>query len=69
MPFLCRAVEAFEAIKRTGNLMVGVPDYETYVRHRQAEHPDEPPMDLAAFHRNSLERRYGGGPNRISRCC
>ena len=32
MPFLCRAVEAIEAIRRTGNLMVGVPDYETALR-------------------------------------
>lgn len=49
--------------------MVGVPDDDTYVRHRQETHPGEPVMDLPAFHRNSLDRRYGSGSNRISRCC
>jgi Selenoprotein, putative len=26
---------------RAARLMVGVPDYETYVAHRRANHPDE----------------------------
>ncbi len=69
MRFLCSVVDAAGAVARTGRLMVGVPDYDTYVRHREETHPGEPVMDFAAFHRNSLDRRYGGGPNRISRCC
>ncbi|GGE15466.1 hypothetical protein GCM10011390_38220 [Aureimonas endophytica] len=69
MAFLCKAVEVIDAIARTGNLMVGVPDYDTYVRHHEAQHPGEPVMSLAEFHRNRLEHRYGGGPNRIARCC
>jgi uncharacterized short protein YbdD (DUF466 family) len=27
---------------RTARLMIGVPDYETYVAHRRANHPDQP---------------------------
>ena len=27
---------------RTARLMIGVPDYETYVAHRRANHPQEP---------------------------
>jgi len=50
-------------------LMVGVPDYDRYVAHRQAVHPDEPVMTLKEFHRNRIERRYGGGPGSPSRCC
>jgi uncharacterized short protein YbdD (DUF466 family) len=49
--------------------MVGVPDYEAYVAHRRAVHPDEEIMTLAEFHRNRIERRYGGGPDRVPRCC
>ena len=29
---------------RTARLMIGVPDYETYVAHRRANHPQEPVM-------------------------
>jgi uncharacterized short protein YbdD (DUF466 family) len=29
---------------RTARLMIGVPDYETYVAHRRAKHPQEPIM-------------------------
>jgi uncharacterized short protein YbdD (DUF466 family) len=49
--------------------MVGVPDYETYAAHRRAEHPGEPVMTPAEFHRERTERRFGGGPDRIGRCC
>ncbi|MET0269438.1 MAG: CstA-like transporter-associated (seleno)protein [Sphingomonas sp.] len=61
--------EAWRQAARTARLMVGVPDYDAYVVHRHAEHPGEPVMTLAEFHRNRLERRYGGGPDRVSRCC
>ena len=29
---------------KAARLMVGVPDYETYVAHRRAKHPDQPIM-------------------------
>ena len=29
---------------RTARLMVGVPDYDAYVRHRQTTHPGQPVM-------------------------
>jgi hypothetical protein len=38
---------------RTARLMVGVPDYETYVAHRRANHPEvepaAPPFPPVAF--------------------
>ena len=50
--------------------MVGVPDYDTYVAHREANHPDEPVMTREDFFRNSQERRYGGGSKGgVFRCC
>jgi uncharacterized short protein YbdD (DUF466 family) len=30
--------------RRTARLMIGVPDYDTYVAHRRANHPDQPIM-------------------------
>ena len=61
--------EALKAIGRAGRLMVGLPDYETYAAHRRAVHPGEPVMSRTEFHRERTERRYGGGPDRIGRCC
>lgn len=61
--------EACKQLARTARLMVGVPDYEYYVAHREAAHPDEPVMSRAEFHRERTERRFGGGPDRIGRCC
>jgi uncharacterized short protein YbdD (DUF466 family) len=50
-------------------LMVGVPDYGSYLAHMAATHPDEAPMSYEAFFRNRLEARYGSGPGRMGRCC
>jgi uncharacterized short protein YbdD (DUF466 family) len=53
----------------TGRLMVGLPDYERYAAHRRAVHPGEPMMSREEFHRERTERRFGGGADRIGRCC
>lgn len=47
-------------------LMVGVPDYGTYVAHMRATHPDQAPMDYEAFFRERQAARYGA---RMGRCC
>lgn len=54
---------------RAARMMVGVPDYQTYVRHMQETHPDKPVMSYEAFFRERLEARYGGGSGRPVRCC
>ena len=41
---------------RAARLMVGVPDYETYVAHRRAEHPDEPIMTYEEFYLTGCRR-------------
>jgi uncharacterized short protein YbdD (DUF466 family) len=61
--------KACQYIAQTARLMVGVPDYETYVARHRSVHPSEPEMTLAEFHRNRVEQRYGAGPNRAPRCC
>ena len=61
--------EAWRLAARTARLMVGVPDYDAYVEHRGRVHPGEPVMSRAEFLRERTERRFGGGPDRIGRCC
>ena len=55
-------------LTQTANLMVGMPDYDTYVEHRQRLHPDEPVMTRDEFFRERQESRYGG-KGRAFRCC
>ena len=47
-------------------LAVGVPNYDTYVRHVCEQHPDQTPMSHEAFFAERLQARYGPGRNR---CC
>jgi uncharacterized short protein YbdD (DUF466 family) len=49
--------------------MIGVPDYETYVAHRQAKHPDQPIMTYVEFFRERQEARYAIGKGRFRACC
>jgi uncharacterized short protein YbdD (DUF466 family) len=53
--------------RQMARLMIGVPDYDTYVAHCRLHHPERPPMTREAFFRNRLEARYGGN-GRIG-CC
>ena len=53
---------------QTARLMVGVPNYDTYVAHQRREHPDQPVRGYEAFFRERQEARYGG-KGRIGRCC
>jgi uncharacterized short protein YbdD (DUF466 family) len=46
--------------------VIGVPDYERYVRHVQAHHPETAPLSKAEFATLRLEARYSR-PG--SRCC
>ncbi|WP_298398706.1 YbdD/YjiX family protein [Sphingobium sp.] len=54
-------------LRRTARLMVGMPDYDAYLRHMAQHHPDQPAMDRTQFFRNRQEARYGGKNG--GRCC
>lgn len=54
---------------QTARLMVGVPDYDTYVAHRQATHPDQPIMTRREFFRERQEARYAVSKGRFRGCC
>ena len=51
---------------RFGRRLIGVPDYDTYVAHLRAHHPERPVPTYAAFFRERQEARYRGGGGR---CC
>ncbi|MFV0480651.1 MAG: YbdD/YjiX family protein [Campylobacteraceae bacterium] len=64
----------FENIAKMGKylgqaarLMVGVPDYDTYVQHMKLTHPEQTPMTYEEFYENRVEARYGGKDG--GRCC
>ena len=57
----------FGTLKQAGNylgqslrLMVGLPEYDTYLAHMERTHPDEPAMTYEEFFRERQEARYGG---------
>ncbi len=64
-----RIVAAGQTAVRTARLMVGVPDYDAYVAHRQAQHPGEAIMSYEVFFRERQASRYGVNGGKISRCC
>ena len=58
-----------EVVTQTARLMVGVPDYETYVAHVQSTHPDKPVMSYEEFFRERQTARYAIGNGRLRGCC
>lgn len=49
-------------------LMVGVQDYQNYLRHMQAQHPLTAPMSERDFHRYCLEARFPSKGGRLGKC-
>jgi uncharacterized short protein YbdD (DUF466 family) len=50
-------------------LMVGIPDYDTYVAHITGTHPERVPMTYEEFFRERQAARYGDSGTRGMRCC
>lgn len=55
-------------LRQTLYLMVGMPDYDVYVAHLKAKHPDRPIPDRKSFARDCVQRRYEGS-GQPNRCC
>jgi uncharacterized short protein YbdD (DUF466 family) len=55
--------------RQTARLMIGVPDYETYVQHRKTFHPDEPIMTYEEFFFERQAVRYTTSKDRMKGCC
>ncbi len=58
--------QAGRYLAQSFRLMVGVPDYGTYLKHMAATHPDQTPMRYEDFFRERQQARYGA---RTGRCC
>lgn len=54
------AAAFWQKLREAGALMVGVPDYERYLAHMRASHPEHPPLSREAFLRNRMLARYSG---------
>jgi uncharacterized short protein YbdD (DUF466 family) len=59
----------FSWIARTARLMVGVPDYQSYVEHRKTYHPGEPIMTYEEFFWERQQARYACGKGKFRGCC
>ena len=52
-------------IRQTAHAMLGVPDYDSYVAHITATHPDRTPLSRPDFFRERQAARFGS----VLRCC
>ncbi|HEX4585631.1 MAG TPA: YbdD/YjiX family protein [Burkholderiaceae bacterium] len=59
----------YQRAVQTARLMIGIPDYETYVQHRKAFHPDEPIMTYEQFFVERQDVRYSVSKDRMKGCC
>ena len=57
----------WQRLQQSFRLMVGVPDYATYLRHMQQHHPDLTPMDAKTFYRYCVDARYPSSGN-LKKC-
>ncbi len=62
-----RLLGALRLARQAARLMVGVPDYDTYLAHRSAHHPGEPVMSYADFFKERQDSRYAG--RKLRGCC
>jgi uncharacterized short protein YbdD (DUF466 family) len=58
-----------KCICQGAHLMVGLPDYDTYVEHMRRTHPDGAVMTYAEFFRERQNARYGADGRKGFRCC
>ena len=65
---MSRLNEICACVVQTARLMVGIPDYDTYVEHRRKTHPDIPVMTYQEFFRERQAARYTPGNGRFT-CC
>ena len=60
--------KAGKYLGQAARLMVGVPDYDTYVQHMRLTHPEQTPMSYEEFYRERVEARYGAKDGSSRRC-
>ena len=55
-------------VAQSFRLMVGVQDYQNYLRHQQLHHPELTPMSEREFHRYCLEARFPSQGGKLGKC-
>jgi uncharacterized short protein YbdD (DUF466 family) len=60
------AALVWQRARQSARIMIGVPDYDTYLRHCREHHADKPPMSYAEFFAERQAARYRGTGGR---CC
>ncbi|MDN5752258.1 MAG: YbdD/YjiX family protein [Nitrosospira sp.] len=65
---LTKIIKAGRYFGQSMRLMVGVPEYGTYVAHMKNTHADQRIMSYQEFFRERQEARYGGN-GKVTRCC
>ncbi|MGZ8289860.1 MAG: YbdD/YjiX family protein [Telluria sp.] len=62
-----KLAQAGRYLGQSMRLMVGLPEYDTYVTHMETTHPGQPMMSYEEFFRERQEARYGSA--RSGGCC
>ncbi len=66
MTLATRITRLWRQLRHAGRMLVGMPDYDTYLTHLREHHPEREPMTREQFFRSRQEARYGTG---AGRCC
>ncbi len=66
---LTKASSVRKFVVQAARMLVGIPDYDTYVAHMKSAHPGQPIMSYKVFFRERQQARYGGGGKGGMRCC
>lgn len=52
--------KAGKYLGQAAKLMIGIPDYDTYVQHMKLTHPEQQPMTYEEFFKERQEAKYSG---------
>ena len=63
-----RVATLWRHLQQSFRLMVGMPDYQTYVTHMREHHPDLTPMDEKTFFRYCVDARYPSAGGTMKKC-
>jgi uncharacterized short protein YbdD (DUF466 family) len=58
----------WQRLQQSFRLMVGVPDYQTYLEHMKKNHADLVPMDAKTFYRYCVDARYPSANSGLKKC-
>ena len=65
-PLVRRLTQLGRDLRRSYLQLFGIADYERYVAHHQAHHPQQPLLSPQQFHARAIDRKYS---SRGARCC